>query len=146
MSAPSDDPLDHVDPFGQPCSIRFFPRANGHIHHHARGIIDGGVLFVGRLQLLARGIGRHAGLGIGDANLLEPAGLARQAILVRQACCLDRIQMARCEPIETDIGPDQRRIDMHDLARRYPGRDATADAAFKDCPEPINAPALPDPR
>ena len=103
---------------------------------------------------MARGAGwpagRHAGVRIGEADLLVPPGLLRVpdaqigfgvlshiAIRVRHGT-----DMANREALPADIGPDQRCIDMHDLALGDPGRHTAPDRPLEDAPKSLRAPAL----
>lgn len=121
-----------------------FARHHLDVDDDAGRIIDGGVLLVGRLQALLLRTRRHGGVRVRRAELLELARRAGQPILLAQISGIDRIEVLLDQRVEADVGADQRRVDMHDLARREAGIGAGAHDPREDRPEPIHAPALAD--
>ena len=54
--------------------------------------------------------------------------------------------MPASQALPGDVGADQRRVDMHNFASGDPGCYAGLHSPLDDAPEPLGAPALPDPR
>ena len=62
-----------VDPLDEVVALVRLARGDLQVQHHAAGVIDGGVLLVAGLEPPVAGVGRHARIGIGQADLLVPA-------------------------------------------------------------------------
>jgi hypothetical protein len=101
--------------------------------------------------------GRHRGVGIGQADLLVPAGLfavtlgatllglgfllavlGRAGIILRQ----HRVGVLHAEAVPRHVGADQRRVDMHHLALGNLGTDAGLHRTGKHPAEQFSAPSL----
>ena len=96
------------------------------VQHDPEDVVDHRVLLVGRLQTAVTPVGRHRGIGVGDADLLEPSGLLRAppdifgrgrnlgcSIAVRLG---HRVHVPNGEALPAHVGPDQRGIHMDHLA------------------------------
>jgi len=104
------------------------------------------MLLVGRLKASVPPISCHRGIRVGDAYLLMLARLAavslcRCAILVGVR---DGIDMADSQALPAHVRPDQRGIDMHDLALCDLRRHAGLHSSLEDAPETLGTPALAD--
>ncbi len=104
------------------------------------------MLLVARLEALSPPAGRHAGVGIGDADLLVFAALAGSALgrfrLDVPVLVGDRLDVTDGKALPADVGADQRGVHMHHLALGDPGLHAVLDRALEDAAEPVGAPAL----
>ena len=148
-------------------------RAGGRrdIEHHTPLAIGRRVLPVVRLAAARAVVRGQAGLRVAGADrshLVRPARPAGACLLARAVVvgCVtirgrDRFAMTPRDRLPAHVGPDQRAVDVHDLAlgnaarlgpraahrgRPGPARDAGRDRARKDPLEALGTPALPNPR
>ena len=82
------------------------------IDNYPAQIINNSMLLVSGFKPTIAGIGRHRGIGVGDANLLVPAALTTffLSLLVRRPVAIGllyRIDMPHGQTLPTHIGPDQ---------------------------------------
>ena len=110
-------------------------------------IVDGAMLLVARLETLPPAARRHAGVRIGDADLLELAGLARFARGLGFVVFGGRGRdVSLSQALPADVGPDQRGVDVNHLALGKAGLHPVPNRALEDAAEPFGAPPLADAR
>ena len=126
------------------------------VQHDPEDVVNHRVLLVGGLEPPVAPVGRHRGVGVGDADLLEPAGLLRVSALplvlptrsqighVRAVRLGHRADVPDGQAFPAHVGPDRRGVDVDHLAGGDPGGDAGLDRALEDAPEPLGPPALAD--
>lgn len=134
---------NRIEPSRHRHALVLLARRDFDIDNDAGHIVDGCMLLVGRFEPAVPAIGRHRGVGIRYAHLLEFATLSALAKGVVVAFGLrDSFDMAYGECIPTDMGADQRGIEMDDFAGCDPRCNAGLDRALEDPVEALGTPAL----
>ena len=126
------------------------PGRDLHLDNNPAEIVNNVMLLVAWLKAPIAPAGRHAGVRIGDADLLAAPGLLRMLDLEIGLGVLRHItirvghgtNMAHRKAFPTDIGSDQRGVDMRNLALGDPGCHTTLNRPLKDAPKPLGFPAL----
>lgn len=120
------------------------------IENDAAFVIDRAMLLVTWLQTTVPTAGRHGRVRIGEADLLELPGLPRLSLALLRfggpvaIRIRDGIDMAHGQALPSDVGSDQRGIDMDDFALGDACGHAGCHGACEDAPETLCAPAVPD--
>ncbi len=124
-------------------------RCHHHIQHNAPGLVDSGVLFVGRLrwQVAAHFAQRSVRVGRAHPTWLTPGWWrfgSRYGVRQDGMGRRDGIGVRIRDRVPRHVSPDQRGVDVHDLALGNAGRHTGLHRAGQDRLEALRTPTLAD--
>ena len=140
--------LDRVDLRVERAVLVGLAGGDGHVEHDAGLVIDRSVLLVSWLEPPFPAVCRHGGIRICDADLFVLPALSAEPfrLLGLRVCLTDFGDPAAGQRFPADVGANQRRVDVYDLALGDLRDKTGGDRLLEDPTQARLTPALTDTR